>query len=357
MAAFAGLYLANTRVGDWIVGFYRAAPVLVCPAEVDFGVQEAGTVAIRSLLIQNPGRGVLVLDNFYTTCTCGELDARKDDAYQALTSLTIPPKEEATVFFRLAVKNESGNGEEVAIRFRSNDPTQPSGSIRGIVRWIKGGVITVPRRIVFGKVPLGKKATQTFAVYDGRMDGRRIEKIVTSNADRLSVRQIAAPTGGEPPPSGEPGHLLGFFEVTAATQQVGPLSGDILIFLKNENRPPDVLPIDGKVADTFEVLPTRLVLSQVDEQSGIYRGKCLVVTSDGKPLKLQLEKGKCDGLKVRFVQSKENPALVLAEFELDAGREASSPRKLAITLLVEIDKKVRKTLVPIVLLEAEGKAP
>src|SRR5262249_33718573 len=151
---------------------------------------------------------------------------------------------------------------------------------------VKGGVMPVPTCVVFGGLSLNSPAQQVIELYDAAAPPRAIKSVVSTKPERFTVRLLplshmergrtrqgitkAARTSKEPlegcdKEEGANESFIARLEVVVDTQQPGPIDGDIQIYLDEEGRPPDTIPVVGSVLPTVSIAPESLVLPR---QSG-----------------------------------------------------------------------------------------
>src|SRR6266446_3874664 len=183
-AATAGVRTGHFSKWGW---FFLSRPILECPEQIDLGEQETGKVATGHLSISNLGTAPLVIDDVQTGCSCGGLEQEIEGQYRRLNSLEIAPREKVELAVRFAVNGRPGISRTLRVVFRTNDPNRPSATIEAIISKLKGGVATVPASVVLGTVLRDGVANTLIAIYDGGVEKRGIEKVISTRPNRFHV--------------------------------------------------------------------------------------------------------------------------------------------------------------------------
>lgn len=153
---------------------------------------------------------------------------------------------------------------------------------------ITGGFSSVPSAIAFGTILPGKDQEQTVTVYDSAAVPRRVASVTTSLPDRLSV-DLMPPEVHETSTRGPDGVRVARVRVRADSSVPGPLNGSIVVQFVGDGRPPDVIPVSGRVASAVEVSPSAVLLPQTVGGKVVNEATCVCRSTRGQPIALSVE--------------------------------------------------------------------
>jgi hypothetical protein len=105
-------------------------------------------------------------------------------------------------------------------------------------------------------------------------------------------------------------------EVALNTQEFGPLNGAIKVTINEEYRPPDSIPVTGKVLRRVEAAPTLLVLPRKTGQGDVYFGECRCFSTQGMALTLKPDVIP-KGFTVHISPVEDDPSTQLVRIDLD----------------------------------------
>lgn len=244
----------------WFVSGLNAQPVLQYPQALDLGEHEQRSIAVGRFQIKNAGTGVLILDQFQTSCACAGIEREVEGKFLKVHSIKLQAGESIDLVLRASVTGRAGDQLRIACSFRSNDPRHPQGFIEALVSRIRGGVITIPTSILFGTLTVGQQAKHLLSVYDGGQSNRQIQAVRSTQPERFRARLLTN-TFSDPLNRHETaGRLIGQVEIIPNTKQEGALDGEVEITLKNEDRQPDRISVSGMVKGEVEVAPQSILL-------------------------------------------------------------------------------------------------
>jgi hypothetical protein len=287
IAILAGLGTIGLRAAwdRWLA----PRPILEYPTLIDVGDHDRGEVVLRRFEVRNVGHAPLELTQFRTSCSCAGVEREVDGKLQRLQSATLAPGHLVELVVRLGVAVRPGESQVVHIGFDTNDPLQRSATIDVVVPMVTGGIWAEPKAVILGTVPLGGKASQTLNLYDDGKSGRQIERVRSTNPACFEVRLVRHPrpdadhvseVGG--------GKFIAQVEVTAQTKQVGPLAGNIEVYLANEGRSPDVIPVAGQVIGPVACLPSQLVFPRRVYHESVYSAHVLCFSHNEEPISVEV---------------------------------------------------------------------
>ncbi len=283
----AGAALAWSGRYAW--DHWATTAALDYPPTVDLGEREYGEVAVGRFTVTNRGRGELVLDEFFTSCSCAGVEREADGRFWRVESVLVPPGEQVELVVRVGVGVPSGGRQRVQVVFSSNDPTQPAGKIEVIVPHVKGGAFAVPTAALFGDVRVGSPARQVIDLYDNRQAGRRVEQVRSLQPERFEARLLPLDPQGSAPTHDRGGRLIARLEVIGQTSRPGPLNGRVEVSLAGEARQPDLIPVVAEVVRDVECRPSTLVLPRRAGERFVFSGRVLLRHRDGRAIRVEVE--------------------------------------------------------------------
>jgi hypothetical protein len=295
-----------------------ADPVLECPKTIQLPEQEIGQTAVARLRLSNRGRADLLIDEVRTNCSCSGLEREADGESARVESLQIKPQEQVELAMRVSARGPIGSSLRNVVTFRTNDPTRPTARIEVVVPRITGGITTVPASVVFANVAVGGSARQTFEVRDTAVRPRKLLRVSSSQPERFGVRLLGPDSGGKKNEQTEGGELLGHVEVLVDAREPGPRDGAVTIELDDPSRPPDSVPVTGRVAPLVEALPSSIELPRHSEAGPLYWAQCICRSTEGKALKL-VPQDVPPGISAVISSTPDNPALQTVRIQWDRG--------------------------------------
>ncbi len=266
------------------------APVVEYPATLDLGDHEEGDQVITHYKIANRGGRELVIDNIRTNCSCTGIEREQEGHYLRFESLRLKPGEEEYLVMRISVRGVPAGAQMVnVIEFATNDPTEPTGRIEALVRYVYRGVTCDPPRIIFGTVPSGYKVKQIIDVRDTAVPPRVIQQLNSSQPNRLCARLIPFDGSLNKGQAREDGTVIGRMEVTVNTGNPGDLDASIDIHVSGERKRPTPLPVIGRIVPPIEMTPSLVILPRKSGAGLLYEGESVFRTTNGKALKLAVD--------------------------------------------------------------------
>jgi hypothetical protein len=266
----------------------KSDPLVEYPSRIDLGQHEMGDQAIARFTIANRGGAELVLDSIRTNCSCTGMEREEGNGrFERLESLRLKRGEEASLVMRISVPGIRLGGDMLTfVDFRTNDPIRPTGRIEAIVRRVSGGVVTLPQSVVFGKVPVGSKVRRLVEVRDPASPARSIVKVASNDPERVGAKILDGQEEGADTESPIKGAPIGQVEIVVDTQQPGPVSTNVLIYITGRDQKPDTVAVVGTVAAPFEVSPSLIVFPRASPSGPVYTCSCVCRSPSGKPLDL-----------------------------------------------------------------------
>jgi hypothetical protein len=286
--------------------------VIIFPSTIDLGEREQGQVVVTRFTISNDGVGDLQIQDVSTNCSCSGLERYIDGKFWRVESLRLGTGEKAELATRISVRGEIGSKVSNAIRFQTNDPAHPTGSIVSTLV-VTGGVEAIPHSVVLGKVLVGAEARQILEIRDRARQLRAVRRVESSDAARISVRLLPVDDASVPgPESGS--QLLARVEVSVKTDLAGLVEGYLFIHLDDQGRQPDSVPVSARVVPPVEAMPAHLVLPRSSNTGKLFFARSRCWSNNGKPLSL-IPIACPLGLEVRSVSDEDDPSLVSIRVE------------------------------------------
>lgn len=278
-------YMAQ-RNGSGLLAFVQHQAILDCPKVLQLGERELGEVAISEFTIANRGRGTLEITDVQSSCSCTGMEQEVNGDYIRVKSLRLRAGEQAELVMRVLVQGTPGIPARNGVRFLTNDPDNPEAAIEVEISRVKAGVSTVPASVVFGTCALGADARQVIDVFDSSATPRAIARVMSRNPARVAVRLLSPSPDLPKSHNNTLENLIGRVEISAHTQLSGPLTDEIEIYLRGEDRPPTVVEVSGRVAEEVEIVPSTLVLPRIGDTGKVYVAECVCRSTNGKPFTL-----------------------------------------------------------------------
>ena len=75
--------------------------------------------------------------------------------------------------------------------FHTNDPARPEVQINVVIPNVRGGILTVPASVVIGTMEVGDEVRRVLAVYDDAVQPRAVDRVTSTNPDKVAVRLLA----------------------------------------------------------------------------------------------------------------------------------------------------------------------
>jgi hypothetical protein len=313
-----GAVVASGYVQGLLNAYAHGDPVLEAASTIDLGPREYGQLVDASFVVANRGASELVLDEFRLSCSCNSLERRKNGEYLRIKSIRLGPKERADLRLRFVARAPVGGEMSTAIHYHSNDPARAQGSILLTIPKVTGGVITSPNPVAFGTVTTGSTPCILVEVRDRAAMPRSIKRVLSSNPELFTARWVARGLPEDRHPSIGDEILLGRIEITLQKQKPGPIDGNVKIFLNEDQRKPDLLPVAGRVAAAVEALPSAIVLPRNSSKGPLYFASCICKSTSGAPLTLQLDEAPPE-VSVILSQVRDCPGVQMARIEWKPG--------------------------------------
>jgi hypothetical protein len=290
VAAGCACYLVPDDYRQSWAARLRSIPRIEYPARLELGTHELGDQIVRHFTVANRGGGELVVDQIHASCSCTGMEREVDGRYVRVEELRLKAGERADVVLRAAARNAPvGMGTLYVVDFRTNDPAHPDGRIEAPIERLTGGVNTLPEKLLFGSLPPGGVVRHVVEVRDTARPPRTVEKVTTSDPDRVSVR-LLPPEGG--PADAKPhslGRVIGRLEVVVNTEHPGEVAAEVRVEASGESRAPTSLRVAGRVLPPFEMTPASLALPRASKDGPIYHANAVCRCGLGKPFTLTPE--------------------------------------------------------------------
>lgn len=237
-------------------------PVAEFPAHIDLGDRRPNEAVAATLPFANAGDRPLEVDQISTSCSCAGLEVEQDGRPARVERLTLPPGVRIDLTFRLAVGVPPGQGQQVSIRFRTNDPRAPAGQVIATVPRVIGRPSASPAELAFGAVGLGRPAEERFTIRANAVAGLRVVRVTSSRPDRFTATAV----------SGADADAVAQVRVDLATAGPGEFAGEAVVELTAADGTPHAVrvPVSGRVRRPVECAPAHLLLPDGRSQTVAY---------------------------------------------------------------------------------------
>lgn len=252
-------------------------PVLDCPDEIDVGEQELYSQAVGRFTLTNRGGCELVVSDVRTGCSCTGFERERDGHFFRADEVRLGPGESAALAIRRGVTGPVGGPIDSVIRFRTNDPAAAERAVRLVVPRITGGVETLPRSVVCGTVPVGSVTHHQVDVTDEAVPPRPIERVTSSDPDRVRVTLLPP---GPVDPTAVRGVPVARLEVTVAAAAAGTIDERVEIHLAGRGFP-TVVPVAATAAAAVQLVPAAVALPRRAGGELAYTAECLCRSARG----------------------------------------------------------------------------
>ncbi len=185
-----------------------------------------GNIATREVVFKNSGGSPLLVYNVSTSCSCSgfeEFDS-ESNSYKQVTDFEVPANQSRTFRVRLVARAQVGVEKSESIRFLTNIPSHPEGSIELHYRTSSAGFYTIPSGIDFGTMIVGTTKKATVNVYDNAQKLRSIKTVAVEPAF-FTARVIDQHNGAQQPYAKQ----VGTIEVSCQAISPGDYTGIIQI--------------------------------------------------------------------------------------------------------------------------------
>jgi len=343
-----------SQVIDWrrqLSSFTDSHPILDCPQVIEFGERELGEVALARFTVANRGGTELVIDEVQSNCACSGLEREQNGKLIRVERLRLKPRESMQLIMRLLVQGTPGSSVTNGVQFHTSDPANPDQWIEASVSRVRAGAATRPTSVVFGSLSAGSTVQQVMDVFDSAIQRRAINRVVSLNPDRATVRLIPTEGNTSALTKDTLGELIGRIEVTACTDQPGSLDTEIEIYLTGDRRPPTAVPVTGRVTGPVEVSPSLLVLPRASEAGPVYSAKCRFRNNEGKTVIVSVGKLP-EGLSAQIEDNNGSASERIVEIEWDpqAKLQIGPPVQHKLQFRALVDGKESTLIVPILCL-------
>ena len=292
-------------------------PAMEIPQQVVIKSGELGTVAVAEFMVSNRGQAELVIDAIETNCSCLRIEQRHGSEFVRIHSLRLAPGESAALRVSISIRGVPvGASMTNNIGFHTNDPSHPHHRLQAVISQVTGGVFTQPSTLIVGSLRVGASAHYYLDVRDDAVTPRKLERVVSSQPDHVSVRILPDHEAGQDLSAGS-GFRIARLEVSVNTDHPGDVNATLSLQLVEGRATPDAVRVTGRVLASVEVSPSSLVLPRSSPEGKVYTANCQVRSTSGLPLTIEVVS--CPNyLAVTTHASEANEALSLLTVELDS---------------------------------------
>lgn len=285
LCAFAATSILIGRVIFTLVGRdatdSNALPAIQYPEVIEIAPSEHGSIAIGRFVMANSGSADLIVKDFRTSCSCAGVEIDQQGELRQLVQYRIKPGERAELLVRINVAASPGASQMVQIRFSTNDPEIPVGSIAVMIPRVLGGVFAEYSTVLLGELQQGADTNYKLRLYDNGIWMRGVSAIRSSHPERFEVTYHPAESGEVGDDRSGVGRLHGRVTIRPICNRLGRLDGHIVIEYAGENRAPDHIQVFGEVIGPVSSLPDTIVLPRYVNGSPQHTADVLLSNRDG----------------------------------------------------------------------------
>ncbi len=238
---------------------------------VRLAAAEQNTPVVAYFVVSNVGDELLTLHDFKTGCSCEGIDQEQDGAFVRVSQVDLTRGESARLRYIRNVVGTVGDPSYAAVRFATNDPTTPEGTVTVVIDRLTGGFSTRPGDVVFGSLDPGVVHDQSVELFDASEHPRGVEQAVSSDPERVLVALL--PGAGD-------ATTIGRLVVTIPKAVTGEIDATISLMLRG-SATPHTLRVTGRVATPVELTPRELYLPRATASGPRYTADVLVRSSLG----------------------------------------------------------------------------
>jgi hypothetical protein len=266
-----------------------ADPAVSYPTDLSLGDHEAGERLSVPFAIANKGSGELIIDQVGSNCSCTGMEIEEHGVFRRVEVLRIPPAESRELVMRISVRSALLGREMISIvRFRTNDPLHPNGRITATVQRVIGGLSVTPGGVLVGSITVGQAVRRIITVRDRSPVPRVIERVSSTQRDRVSVRLLPENHLAVTDELPADGKIIGRIEVTVNSMSPGPINSEVQIELRREPLVPhiaiDSVVVAGHVVSPIEAMPSLIALPRAGESGLVFEVEVLVRSTLGLPV-------------------------------------------------------------------------
>jgi hypothetical protein len=285
--------------------------------DIRLGELEVGTVVEPSVVVRNVGRRPLVIDEMLTGCGClGAFVSRAPGHRDKVERLEVAPRQEVALTLRLGITGTPGVPQVRNVRFRTNDPANPSVEI-AIHVTPTSRYFATPAEVALGPIPTGHSVEREI---DVRALDRSVPAVsrVTSSSYRVHAEYHPGkrPSDGQPEPVGSVS--VGLLRITVpACESQEDVRASVSIFCEGRENPVLTVPVTGRVVPLVELSPADVRLPRASGSGPVYAATCVCSSPALKPLTLAVTEAPAD-IEIRVEGIPDNPSTQF--IQIDASR-------------------------------------
>lgn len=323
-------------------------PCLVCTDQLDLGSHERGDYARGSVVIRNDGRADLTIFDIRSSCSCAGLEIDETNGPVPVTTLTIPPASERTVFIHVAVNGPTGGSVTNSTTFQTNDPRRASHTIAVRVSEVKAGIACDPTVWVIGNTLPGAPLTQLVAVTDDSPTPRQVSRVEVSPSAGPVRARLLGPDEMRAARLSPTARMIAAVELVAQRPEPSAIEAVVRVFPTEEGRAPAEIPVRGRVTGAATVVPESLSIPRYSQGQLVYEGTCLCRSIDGRVITVTPARVP-DGLSVRVTDST-HPGTRVVRVTADPARlpKQTGPIRFVIELSATIEDASCRLELPVV---------
>jgi hypothetical protein len=321
-------------------------PSIEIPARVTLPTAECGKEATGRFTLSNTGGRELFIHDIRSSCGCIGFEVESNGTLARLESLKIRAGEKADVLIRTSVIGSPGSAIRHVVAFQTNDPGCRTARIEFVVAKITGGINTRPGHVVFGTLLVGKSYCQIVNIHDQAISPRRVKRVASSNPELFQVCLL--PKNNSQADKTSATDLIGQVEIVPRTKHPATLTGNVEIYLEGEDRPPDLVPVTGRVAPLVEAAPSVLMLPRRQGKELVFFAHSICRCLSGDPFTLEICEASPDLLVTIESASEPNSYAIRIEWRPSATGRKTAPSRAEVRLRARIDQEESTFAIPVV---------
>jgi hypothetical protein len=174
------------------------------------------------------------------------------------------------------------------IEFETNGTKAGRHQITLYVQKVRAGVFSTPSAVLFGNVPIGKKAVQTVYILDAALEPRDIEQVVTGDPDSISVRlreydrerDAKIPVGA---------NVIGVVDVELNTTNPKKVSSFFSVHLRRGYTKAEKIQVIGNVQSQLMTIPAAIILPTLNRAKANSTAECRCELRTEEPFRLTVK--------------------------------------------------------------------
>ena len=251
-------------------------PALECPAQVDLGAVEHGTLVSAGFTVKNSGGRQLVLSEFRSSCACQSVEVKRASGFMRATEVRLGPGEAVEMRLVMSINGRGYESFQSVVYFGTNIPDRPEAAVLVVAPRILAGVTAIPSSVTVGPVQINTPVVHTVNLYDMRNSSKKVLRVQAEDPNRVTARLIPTIDDDGMHDKTDHGAHIGTVEVVVDTTTTGSIASNVFVYLDDRVAVPEVIRVVGRVAAPVEASPASLNFPRSSSSGPLYSGVCLV---------------------------------------------------------------------------------